>query len=248
MELFQFTNNSLNEERVQNVLEGQYMSASADKYKFIRLLPNLLLKSIMGKKPSEILTTEMAKDIYMPVSREQGDFIYRMARVIKARTIVEFGTSFGVSTIYLAAAVRDNGGGLVIGTEVELHKYIRATMYLAEAGLSEFADIRLGDALDTLKNTPEQIDMVLLDGGKDLYLPVLDMLKPRLKNRAIVLANNISTYKKALRQYIGYVQSGTNGFESTTLPVGEGLEHSVYTGGNKHEIFNVVDALEAFAS
>jgi predicted O-methyltransferase YrrM len=77
---------------------------------------------------------------------------------------------------------------------------------------------------------PEPVDLVFLDGWKDLYLPVLKLLEPRLRPGAVVLADNIHTFRKALRPYVEYVQSGESGFESATLPISDGLEYSYYTG------------------
>src|SRR5258708_5154033 len=75
------------------------------------------------------------KNAYIQISSDAGETIYNTARAIDARRIVEFGTSFGVSTIYLAAAVRDNGGGKVIGTELEPTKVAVARQNIAAAGL-----------------------------------------------------------------------------------------------------------------
>ena len=51
------------------------------------------------------------KNVPLAVSRETGTLLYMLARGANARNIVEFGTSFGISTLHLAAALRDNGGG-----------------------------------------------------------------------------------------------------------------------------------------
>ena len=173
---------------------------------------------------------------WAPLSREQGEFTYLTSRAIGARQVIEFGTSFGISTLYLAAAVRDNGGGSVVGSEIEASKHQRAVENLQAAGLDGMVDVRLGDALETLKEVPEPVDLVLLDGWKDLYLPVLKLLEPRLRVGAVVLADNIFTFRKALRPYVDYVQSGENGFHSTTLHLGDGFEYSVFRGhGNRLE-------------
>jgi predicted O-methyltransferase YrrM len=126
--------------------------------------------------------------------------------------------------------VRDAGGGLVIGSEIEPSKHARAVAHLAEAGLSEVSEVRLGDARETLRELPEPIDLVLLDGWKDLYVPVLDLVLPRLRPGAVVLADNIFTFRKALRPYVESMQSGERGFASTTLHVSDGFEYSVYLG------------------
>ncbi|MEZ4293370.1 MAG: class I SAM-dependent methyltransferase [Polyangiaceae bacterium] len=134
------------------------------------------------------------------------------------------------STTYLAAAVADNGGGKVIGTELEPTKHAVATENLAAAGFRDIAEVRLGDALETLRDLPGPVDMVLLDGWKELYMPVLMLLKPKLRRGSIVLADNIYTFKKALRPFVDYLQSGANGFQSTTLSIADGFEYAYYEG------------------
>jgi predicted O-methyltransferase YrrM len=90
--------------------------------------------------------------------------------------------------------------------------------------------VRLGDALETLREVPEPVDLVFLDGWKDLYLPVLELLTPRLHPGSVVIADNIHTFRKALRPYVEHMQSGAHGFVSTTLDLGEGFEYSVFQG------------------
>jgi predicted O-methyltransferase YrrM len=84
--------------------------------------------------------------------------------------------------------------------------------------------------METLKDVEAPVDMVLLDGWKDLYIPVLELVTPKLRPGAVVMADNIFTFKRSLRPYVEYVQSGEHGFESTTLELGEGLEFSIYRG------------------
>jgi len=131
-----------------------------------------------------------------------------------------------VSTIYAAAAARDTGGR-VIGSELEPTKRARALAHLAEAGLADVAEVRLGDATETLRDVAEPIDLLLLDGWKDLYLPMLRMLQPKLRPGGVVLADNIKTFRRSLAPYVDYVQSGRNGFSSVTLPLKDGFEYSV---------------------
>jgi len=91
---------------------------------------------------------------FLAVSPTYGRFLYAIARACKATRIVEFGTSMGISTIYLAAALRDNGGGHLISSELEPAKVARARANLDAAGLGDLVDIREDDALDTLKDVP----------------------------------------------------------------------------------------------
>lgn len=221
---------SIDTEPVRGLLLRLHKAAKGDVRQFLKLGPKLVAGFARGKGLWDVLTPEAMKDAYIPVSAEQGRLLYLTARALDARTVVEYGTSFGISTIYLAAAVRDNGGGVVIGSEIEPGKHATALANLAEAGLAEFVDLRLGDAQETLQQTPEPIDLVLMDGWKDLYLPLMQLLAPRLRPRAVVLGDNIFTFRKALRPYVEYMQNPENGFASTTLHLADGFEYSVYLG------------------
>jgi len=131
------------------------------------------------------------KEFYLAVSPETATLLYMLARSCRAISIVEFGTSFGISTLHLAAALRDNGGGHLIGTEFEPAKVAQARANLAAAGLDDLVEIRSGDAVETLaRELPETIDFVLLDGAKGLYPRVLALLEPRLRPGALVVADN----------------------------------------------------------
>jgi predicted O-methyltransferase YrrM len=148
----------------------------------------------------------LLKDQPLPVSRATGRLIYMLARSAQARTIVEFGTSFGISTLHLAAALRDNGGRL-IGSEFEPSKIARALANLGAAGLSDLVEIREGDALQTLaRDLPDLIDFVLLDGAKSLYSPILSLLEGRLRAGALVVADNANDspeYLARVRSMVG---------------------------------------------
>jgi len=146
---------------------------------------------------------DRAKDIHMPVSADTGRLLYLLARGNGARSIVEYGTSFGISTLHLAAALRDNGGGKLIGTEFEPSKLVHARSNLDRAGLADLVEIREGDALVTLAHDlPPSIDLVLLDGHKALYAKILALVAPRLRAGAFVVADNADAcpdYKTQVR-------------------------------------------------
>lgn len=125
------------------------------------------LSSVSGEERLRLLTSKTEyldlyarlKDLWLPVSREAGHLLYMLARSTRARDIVEFGTSFGISTLHLAAALRDNGGGRLITTEFEPSKVARARRHLTEGGLIDLVEMREGDALQTLAvDLPETID------------------------------------------------------------------------------------------
>jgi predicted O-methyltransferase YrrM len=117
----------------------------------------------------------------------------------------------------------------VIGTELVPEKVNAARANVAQAGLAQFVDIREGDAMKTLSTIDEPIDLLLLDGWKDIYLPMVKMLTPKLRAGAAVIADNVFTFKTALRPYVAHMQNRENGFDSVTLPLGHGMEYSMRT-------------------
>jgi predicted O-methyltransferase YrrM len=161
---------------------------------------------------------------YLPISPRGGDLLYALVRAARPETVVEFGTSFGISTIYLAAAVADNGIGRVLGTEMNAAKVSAARANLYQAGLGGVVTILAGDARDTLADVPGPIGLVLLDGWKDLCLPVLRLLEPRLAPGALVVADDITFTTMA--DYLEYVRDPANGYVSVAFPVEDGMEIS----------------------
>ena len=218
---------SLHDPKIVSVLQRLHAQADQQKAAFLKPVMAMGVDKILRRKPSVEQEAARFKELFIPLSPESGKFAYLTARAIGARRIVEFGTSFGISTIYLAAAVRDNGGGIVIGSEIELGKLMQANENITAAGLSNYVEIRPGDAQESLRDPGGSVDLVLLDGWKDLYLPMLKILAPRLRPNAVVLADNIKTFPKALAPYVAFVQDAGNGFDSVTLPLGAGIEYSV---------------------
>jgi predicted O-methyltransferase YrrM len=158
----------------------------------------------------------------LAVSPETGRLLYMLARSARARSIVEFGTSFGISTLHLAAALRDNGGGRLISTEFEPFKVARAQENLAAGGLADLVEIRAGDALQTLRtDLPDVIDLVLLDGAKALYADILDLLESRLKPGAAIVADNADFCP----DYLDRMRAANSGYLS--IAFGDDVELSV---------------------
>lgn len=152
-------------------------------------------------------------DNFLAVSPDYGRFLYATARAARATRIVEFGTSMGISTLYLAAALRDNCGGHLIGSDLEPGKVARARTHIAEAGLSDLVDIREGDALETLRDVGGPVDLLLIDGAFSLYLPVLKLIEPRLRPGAVILGEN--AFEPG---YQAYVRDPANNYLSFALP------------------------------
>jgi predicted O-methyltransferase YrrM len=182
-----------------------------------------------GEFPIELSTVELAertKDISMSVSREGGQLLYLLTRAVRARTVVEFGTSFGISTLYLASAVRDNGGGRVITTEVQPDKARHAHENFVAASLDDLVDLRLGDALETLRELPGPVDLLLLDGWPNLRLPVLSLVQPWLRPGALVIVDDIDleTSRDLNQDFLDHVNDPASGYLSLRLPVHMGVQ------------------------
>jgi predicted O-methyltransferase YrrM len=138
--------------------------------------------------------------------------------------------SFGISAVHLASAVRDNGSGRVVTTELSDTKIASAKRTFAETGLDDQITILEGDALSTLAGVDGPIEFVLLDGWKDLYLPVIKLLEPRLATGALVVADNASAADT--QPYLDRVRNPDNGYVSFNFLVRESdsMEISCRTG------------------
>jgi Methyltransferase domain len=156
----------------------------------------------------------------------QGDLIYLLCRAMRATRVVEFATSVGFSTLYFAAAVRDNGGGIVIGSEVVPSKVATARRNVAEAGLAAYVDIREGDGRQTLRDLGGPVDFALIDGwplgsGPSLARQIIEVVAPQLRTGGYLLNDNGEP------DYIEFIRDPANGFLSVTLPIKRGTELSV---------------------
>lgn len=180
---------------------------------------------LMRSKTDYIAWYSRLKDFPLAVSRETAALLYMLVRGTNARNIVEFGTSFGFSTLHLAAALRDNGGGKLITTEFEPSKVARARENLTAGGLIDLVEIREGDALETLSvDLPERIDLVLLDGAKVLYSAILSLLESHLRPGAFIVADDADICP----DYLVRVRSAAKGYMS--VPFTPDVELSVRIG------------------
>jgi predicted O-methyltransferase YrrM len=201
---------SLNDPQVTEILDALY----ADAAKNDALTRNTVRGSdAAGKTEADFY--KAARKSYMAVGRDFGNLLYSLARSTKAKTVVEFGTSFGISTIFLASAIRENGSGKVITTEFEPEKAEQAKRNLAAAGLEQWVEFRVGDALKTLSDPPRGIDMIFLDGAKSLYFGVLKLLEPQLRSGGIVASDN--TDHAGMAAFLDYIRDYRNGYTSAAI-------------------------------
>ena len=213
--------NSLTDPPVRPVLDRLFQAADQDGAQWV---------SIRERHPdgfAAMCAREQADaygELYIPVSPEGGRLLYTLIRASRPATVVEFGTSFGISTIHLAAAVRDNGTGRVVSTELNAAKVARARANLTEAGLADVVTILAGDARETLADLPGPVGFVLLDGWKNLYLPILRQLEPRLAAGALVVADDTVSMAAQMTDYLAYVRDPAHGYLSVSFPESDGLE------------------------
>jgi predicted O-methyltransferase YrrM len=154
-------------------------------------------------------------DFYLPVTPEAGRLLYALVRAARPETVVEFGMSLGLSGIHLASAVRDNGSGRVVTTELSAAKVETAKRNFADAGLADVITVLEGDALTTLTTLDGPVGFVLLDGWKELYLPVIKLLEARLTPGALIVADN--TNMADTQPYLDYVRDPANGYVSVNF-------------------------------
>lgn len=178
---------------------------------------------------------QFLSDKLVALDRDKAEFCYQLCRATNARHIVEIGTSHGVSTLYLAAALRDNlrsnssspGSGRVIGTEYEPAKAAAARRLFVDAGLDGFIDLREGDLRETLKDIDVPIDFLLVDIWIPMARPALELVFPHLRSGAIVICDNTAHYRAEYVDYFAFLQDPAHGFRTMTLPFDGGLELSV---------------------
>ncbi|MGH9575002.1 MAG: O-methyltransferase [Candidatus Acidiferrales bacterium] len=202
------------------------------------LIPALLgmAAGMFRRDEKDFTQTERGRTILsdklVALDRDKAQFCYALCRGLNARCVVEAGTSYGVSTIYLASAVRDNAAGreprgIVIGTEHEPAKAKAARENFAAAGVAEFIDLREGDLRETLMQIDRPVDFMLVDIWAPMARPALERVAPRLHTGSMVVCDNTASYRKAYTDYFQFINNPANGFVTMTLPYSGGLELSV---------------------
>jgi predicted O-methyltransferase YrrM len=181
----------------------------------------------LGRRLSQVQRYELYGEAPLAITRDVGELLYVLTVARRAHSIVEFGCSLGLSTIFLAAGLRDNDcAGSLVTTELLPRKARTALENLEEAGLDDLIELRVGDALQTLVNLTEPVDLLFLDGRNDLYLPVLRLLEPCLASDALVAAD-LNVDDPDLLPYLEHVRDRTLGYFSINLPLDAGVEVSV---------------------
>lgn len=204
---------TLLDSRVATTLNRMFVEADAQ----MPMLGEMFGNDTVPAESDAQQRADALSEFYLPVTPEAGRLLYTLARASRPTTVVEFGMSLGISAIHLASAVRDNGEGRVVTTELSSKKVAVASRNFADAGLDDVITVLHGDALHTLATVDGPVQFVLLDGWKDLYVSVLELLEPRLAPGALVVADNTSM--PGLAPYLDYVRDPANGYVSVHFPV-----------------------------
>ncbi|KAI0536790.1 O-methyltransferase [Xylaria digitata] len=183
---------------------------------------------------------DLMRDKMIALDQDKALFVYHLCRALSATRIVEAGTSFGLSTIYLALAVGQNASKLdpeqrkaakVIATENEASKAILARQHWKEAGdeVEPWIELREGDLRQTLaSNLPKEIDFVLFDIWTPMVVPTLRLLEPNLKKGAVLVADNVTSSAYGYGEFHDYIKTRRNAYRSLVLPYSGGLEFTIY--------------------
>jgi predicted O-methyltransferase YrrM len=215
---------TLNQPQVREVLSRLYAEAQANDSK-VQAEEHALLAAAGGVLDDQTLQS-INDRTFMAVAPEVGRLIYLLVRSRRPALVVEFGTSFGLSAIHIASAIRDNSFGHLIATEQSATKASRAATHIEQAGLSDLVEIRQGDAFQTLAGM-KGVDLLLLDGWKPLYLPLLKQLERALSPGCLVIADDVISLSAKLAPYLAYVRDATNSYVSCEIPLDDGLELSI---------------------
>lgn len=216
----------LNDEKVEKTLFNLFTEAKKEIFPVLmHLFPKIF--QIYGKGIDwKTENLDFYKDKYISITPRQGIFLYMQARAVGAKNIVEFGTSYGISTLFLGKAAKDNGGK-VITCEYLPEKCKIARENFEKAGLSQVIEVWEGDALETLKNIDHEIDFLLLDGWPDLVFPVFKLLEKKLKNGAVICVDDVQGFQASMKDYLDYVRSPANGYLSATIRPDKKMEFTI---------------------
>jgi predicted O-methyltransferase YrrM len=217
----------LGDDRLEALLDGLHAQSQAQEEATSRYFAERIAARDISWDGFDERSHRFMGDKLVALDRDKAEFCYLMCRALRATRVVEAGTSFGVSTLYLAAAVRDNGGGVVIATEHEPAKCAAARANFAAAGLAEFIDLRQGDLRETLKDVGGPVDFMLIDIWVEMARPALELVAPRLRPGAAVIADNTVSAARSYGSYFAFLADPATRLRTQTLPFAGGLEMTV---------------------
>ncbi|KAK2756442.1 hypothetical protein FQN54_005335 [Arachnomyces sp. PD_36] len=234
--------------KVLALLERLHAASSAQESSFsvATFFFRKYISSFFTRQPWSSQDDNFMRDKFIALEADKSEFLYLLTQANRSLNIVEAGTSFGVSTIYLALSVGQNiaaaksspstdelKAGKVIATEKEPSKAAKAREHWKEAGeeVEPYITLLEGDLLETLPGElaiTGPIDLLLLDIWTPLALPTLKTVQKHLRRGALVAADNTVMSKRRYQEYLDYLYDPKNGFKSVSTPYKGGFELAVY--------------------
>lgn len=184
-------------------------------------------EALLAKSLSRSESFARRDEFLLTVGEEVANLLRDLAVGLRAKTIVELGTSYGYSTLFLADAARRTGGK-VFTYEKAADKQAYARKQLTEAGLAGLVEWRLGDALELLREQPGPIDLVLIDLWKELYPPCFELVYPLLAPNGVIVADNMHLPESGRADAAAYRAAvrAKPDIEAVLLPIGQGIDIS----------------------
>lgn len=195
---------------VQSVISLLFKDAQLDALRAAKGMAKMIFRPL---RPKDM------ENVYLPISQEQGEFFHKIIVENEFKSIVEFGTSFGISTLFLAAAAKQTEGK-VITTELISSKVKVAQRNFEKAKLANFIEVREGDAIETLEDLNQPIDFLMLDGWKDLYLPLFKQLEPLFHQGTIIYADNVDM--SDTQPFLNYIYANSDIYSYQRIHQGKG--------------------------
>ncbi len=201
------------------------------------------LETLVPPRPPEMVAMEAhAKEVDFPIiGPAAGHLCYLIARMIGARRIFELGSGYGYSTAWFARAVVENGGGTVYHVVWDDALSRRARKHLAALGFDGMIEYRVGEAVQTLRETDGPFDLIFNDINKEGYPASLPVITDKLRVGGVLLVDNVlwsgrifdagdrSAATDAIRQLTHLVASDP-AWISSIVPIRDGLLVALRTG------------------
>jgi predicted O-methyltransferase YrrM len=151
------------------------------------------LDAQVPQRPKELQIMEAyAREHRFPIiGPAAGYFCYQLARMTGARRIFELGSGYGYSTAWFAKAVQENGGGVVHHVVWDEELSQKARIHLSKLGYDEIVQYTVGEAVETLRNTPGSFDIVFNDIDKQAYATSLAVIDEKLKPHGLLIVDNM---------------------------------------------------------
>lgn len=196
-------------EIIRQILDEMDKRSSLEKTKKLNILP---------------------EDRMLAITKDTGVFFNILLKMMRAKNVLEIGTSTGYSTIWCAEAIQENSGK-IITIEKNQNKIIRAKKNFEQAKISDMVEIRKGMALNVLVELAREgfenhFDFVLIDADKEESIKYFDLVFPMVKKRGVIVTDNIlypEKYKTEMKKLVNHIKRNPK-VASVTVPIGNGEE------------------------